>query len=201
MGEFIDAVFLCSRYDGNLRVASNPRMVYLGAMASGGGGCCCCMWNEIKARGTTRPRIDPKMGAIVPATGKVWLWLARRAQESGRVPGCLCCVVSVWHLCSLSDPRSKRPTPRSLPFITLDHTSRIHLGTPHKKRPLSHVSDLTGKIGVVAPSARDQTAFVPLPVSAAELQLRVLCTCSNLRLRLYSYHACTRGPVISGRKF
>jgi hypothetical protein len=34
MGEFIDGVFLCSRYDGNLRVASNPRMVYLGAMAS-----------------------------------------------------------------------------------------------------------------------------------------------------------------------
>jgi len=39
MGEFIDPVLLCYRYDGNVRAASNPRMVYLGARAPAVGGC------------------------------------------------------------------------------------------------------------------------------------------------------------------
>lgn len=45
MGEFIDPVLLCYRYDGNVRAASNPRMVYLGARAPEEGGGCFVMWN------------------------------------------------------------------------------------------------------------------------------------------------------------
>lgn len=38
MGEFIDPVLLSYRYNGNVRAASNPRMVYLGPRAPAGGG-------------------------------------------------------------------------------------------------------------------------------------------------------------------
>jgi hypothetical protein len=156
------------------------------------------MWNEIKAKGTTRPTIDPKMGAIVPATGNVWLWLARQCPSVRTSAG-----LSV--LWCLSGTFARYLIPFKTPHIVLVafYNSRPHFpNSPWNtaQKTALCVSCLTGRIGVVAPSARDETAFVPLPVSAAELQLRGAV---HLRLGLYSYtpRVCTRGPVMSGRNF
>jgi hypothetical protein len=52
------------------------------------------------------------------------------------------CGATVWPVCSLSDARQKATGTTLLPaFLYLDHTSRIHLGTRHKKDPgLRHMS-------------------------------------------------------------